>query len=141
MGSLVSPIVANLYREYFERKALSTASTPPRHRFRFVDDTFVIQQENQKQNFLDHINKIDPAIKFTAGGNQENGTIPFLDTLVKPKADNSYYVFLCIENLLILTNTYSEIAIIILLLSIVWLVLLPTGQKLFTLDQGSWKMK
>ena len=88
MGSPVSPIVANLYMEYFERKALITASTPPRHWFRFVDDTFVIQQENQKQNFLDHINKIDPAIKFTVEGNQENGAIPFLDTLVKPEADN-----------------------------------------------------
>ena len=28
MGSPVSPIVANLYMEHFERKALSTASTP-----------------------------------------------------------------------------------------------------------------
>ena len=29
MGSLVSPIVANLYMEYLEQKALSTASHPP----------------------------------------------------------------------------------------------------------------
>ena len=28
MGSLVSPIVANLYMEYFEQKALSTAPYP-----------------------------------------------------------------------------------------------------------------
>ena len=28
MGSPVSPIVANLYMEYFEQKALSTATTP-----------------------------------------------------------------------------------------------------------------
>ena len=28
MGSLVSPIVANLYIEYFEREALCSASTP-----------------------------------------------------------------------------------------------------------------
>ena len=82
MGSTVSPIVANLYMEYFERKAHSTTSIP-RHWFRFVDDTFAIQQEDQKQNFLDHINKIDPAIKFTVEGNQENGAIPFLDILVK----------------------------------------------------------
>ena len=58
MGSLVSPIVANLYMKYFEREALHTASTP-RHWFRFVDDTFVIQQESHKQLFLDHINSID----------------------------------------------------------------------------------
>ena len=29
MGSLVSPIVANLYMESFERKALSSAINPP----------------------------------------------------------------------------------------------------------------
>ena len=32
---------------------------------------------------------MDPAIKFTIEGNPENGTIPFFDTLVKPKADNT----------------------------------------------------
>ena len=53
---------------------------------RYVYDTFVIQREDQKQIFLDHINKIDPAIRFTAEGNQENGAIPFLDTLVQPEA-------------------------------------------------------
>ena len=88
MGSLVSPIVANLYMQDFEKKALSTAFTP-RHWFRFVYDTFVIPQEPHKQLFLDHINNMDPAIMFTVEGNQENGTIPFLDTLVKPEADNS----------------------------------------------------
>ena len=49
----------------------------------------VIQKEDQKQIFLDHIDKMDPAIKFTVEDNQENGTIPFLDTLVKPEAHNS----------------------------------------------------
>ena len=56
---------------------------------RYVDDTSVIQREDQKQIFLNHINKIDPAIKFTVEGNHENGTIPFLDTIVKLEADNS----------------------------------------------------
>ena len=54
-----------------------------------MDDTWVIQQQAHKQLFLDHINSIDPSIKFTVEGNQENGAIPFLDTLVKPEADNS----------------------------------------------------
>ena len=79
MGSPVIPIVANLYMDYFERKALSTTSTP-RLWMRYVDDTFVIQKEDQKQIFLDHINKLDPAIKFTVEDNQKNGAIPFLDT-------------------------------------------------------------
>ena len=89
MGSPVSPIVANLYMEHFEEDLLGSASYLPRIWYRFVDDTWVIQQQAHKQLFLDHINSIDPNIKFTVKGNQENGAIPFLDTLVKPETDNS----------------------------------------------------
>ena len=38
---------------------------------------------------LEHINEVGPAISFKVEGNQENGTIPFPDTLVKPEADNT----------------------------------------------------
>ena len=51
MGSPVSPLVVNLYMEHFERKVLRIASTP-RLWMRYVDDTFVIQQEGHKQTFL-----------------------------------------------------------------------------------------
>ena len=87
MGSPVSPIVANLYMEYFEQKALSTA--PPRFWHRYVDDTFVIHEEANKQGFLQHINSVDPAIKFTVEDNKEDGSIPFLDTIVKPEVNGS----------------------------------------------------
>ena len=83
MGSLVGPIVANLYMEYLERKALSTS--PSRFWCRFVDDTFVIHKDVNKQGFLQHINSVDPAIKFTVEDNKEDGSIPFLDTIVKPE--------------------------------------------------------
>ena len=89
MGSPVSPIVANLYMEHFEREVLRSASHLPRFWYRFVDDTWVIQQQAHKEHFLDHMNSVDPAIKFTVKGNQKDGAIPFLDTLVKPMADNS----------------------------------------------------
>ena len=49
---------------------------------RYVDDTFVIQQEGHKQTFLEYINKVDPAIKFPVEGNQGNSSIPFLDTFI-----------------------------------------------------------
>ena len=88
MGSLVSPIVANLYMEYLEQKALHTAPIP-RFWCRFVNDTFVIHKEVNKQDFLQHINSVDPAIKFTVEDNKEDGSIPFLDTIVKPEADGS----------------------------------------------------
>ena len=106
--------------ENFGKKVLNSTSTPLRLWMRYVDDTFVIQREDQKQTFLDHINNIDPAIKFTVEGNQENGTIPFHDTLVKPEADNSSFLLQYAENPCILTNTYSGIAVIISLLHTVW---------------------
>ena len=85
MGSPVSPILANLYMEYFEQKALSTAPTP-RFCCQYVDDTFVIQEEIHKLDFLEHIKSVDPAIQFTVENNKEDGAIPFLDTIVKPEA-------------------------------------------------------
>ena len=54
-----------------------------------MDDTFVIQKEVNKQNFLQHINSVDPAIQFAVENNKEDGAIPFLDTTVKPEVDGS----------------------------------------------------
>ena len=89
MGSSISPIVANLYMEYLEQRALMTAPNPPRFWHRFVDDTFVIHMEANKQGFLQHINSVDPAIRFTVEDNKEDGSIPFMDTIVKPEADGT----------------------------------------------------
>ena len=82
MGSPVSAIVANLYLEYFEQKALSTAPHTPRFLKRYVEDTFVIQKEVNKQDFLQHI-------QFTVENNKEDGVILFLDTIVKPETDGN----------------------------------------------------
>ena len=54
---------------------------------------------------------MDPAIKFTVESNQENGTIPFLDTLVKPEAEIPYPLY-CIGNLGTLISNYNGIATI-----------------------------
>ena len=71
------------------RERLSVLLSTPQAWYRFVDDTCVIQKQAHKQEFLDHINSVDPANKFTMEGTQGNGAIPFLDTLVTPLADNS----------------------------------------------------
>ena len=54
-----------------------------------MDDTFVIHKEANKQGFLQHINSVDLAIRFTVEDNKEDGSIPFLDTIVKPEVDGS----------------------------------------------------
>ena len=78
MGSPVSPIVANLYTEYLEQKALSTAPNPPSFCCRYVDDTFVIHKEVNKQGFLQHINSVDSAIRFTVKDNKRGWVHPLL---------------------------------------------------------------
>ena len=54
---------------------LSVLLSTPRSWYRFVDDTWVIQKQAHKQEFLDHINSMDPAIKFTVEGAQANEVI------------------------------------------------------------------
>ena len=82
MGSLLSPIVANIYMEHFETKALETAPHPPGLWKRFVDDTFVILETTYKEEFFQHINGIEEKIQFTAKNTRADGSLPFLDTLV-----------------------------------------------------------
>ena len=53
----------------------------------YVGDTWVVQREENKQNFLQHINSVDPAITFTGEDNKEDGSIPFLDIHCQPEAD------------------------------------------------------
>ena len=89
MGSLISPIVANLYMENFEEKAISTAPHPPYLWKRFVDDTFTIIESSERRPFLDHINSIDQHIQFTCEEQREDGSIPFLDILVMPNEDET----------------------------------------------------
>ena len=48
IGSLMSPILANLFKENFEVKALSTASNHTGLWRRYVDDTFVVQKASSE---------------------------------------------------------------------------------------------
>ena len=89
MGSPISPIVANLFMEDFEVKAINTAQNPPKMWKMYVDDTCVILDSARKEEFFQHINSIDPHIQFTAEDAKADGSIPFLDTLVMPQSDGS----------------------------------------------------
>ena len=77
MGSSLSPIVANLFMEDLETKALATAPSTPKIWKRFVDDAFTIIQKADKDAFLNHINSIDENIHFTYEDPKEDGSLPF----------------------------------------------------------------
>ena len=89
MESPLSPTVANIFMENFEKEALDTAPHPPSLWKRYVDDTFVIQEEQYKNEFFQHINSLDNNIKFTAETTKADGSMPFLYTLVTPQSDGS----------------------------------------------------
>ena len=74
---------------FFEDRALSTAVNPPRWWKRFVDDTFFILKKDKKEEFLQHINSVDPSIQFTTEEQKEDGSMPFLDILVTPQEDGT----------------------------------------------------
>ncbi|KAI0224560.1 hypothetical protein LSAT2_024435 [Lamellibrachia satsuma] len=72
LGSLVSPIVANLYMEHFEEKVMREAPHPPDIWLRYVDDTFTVLQESKVEHFTHHLNSVDENIKFTIEPEQDN---------------------------------------------------------------------
>ena len=88
MGSPVSPIVANLVMEWLEQQAIATApmNCKPRLWKRYVDDVLEIVRKGTVEDHTKHINQIDTSgnIKFTHE-TEDNGTIPFLDTLIAKK--------------------------------------------------------
>ena len=76
--------------EAFEHRAINTAWNPPMIGRRYVDDTFVVQQESYKDEFFQHINTVDTAIKFTVEEDGPDGSIPFLDILITPQSDGTF---------------------------------------------------
>ena len=88
MGSPVSPVIANLYMEHFEKAALSTSPVTSKIWLRFVDDTFVIIPKSGVNEFFEHINSQNAHIKFTSE-QEEDGHLAFLDTCISRNPDGS----------------------------------------------------
>ena len=97
MGSPLSSIVANLFMESLEEKALESSPQKPRIWLRYVDDTFVVWSHGNEtlQKFQQHLNKQHPNIVFTME-EELDAQIPFLDVMVnrsrnKTQARTSVY--------------------------------------------------
>ncbi len=81
MGSPVSPVIANLYMEEIEERAIANTANPPKVWHRYVDDVLSVMKKDAISTFHDELNSIDPHISFTIEY-ETNGQIAFLDTLI-----------------------------------------------------------
>ena len=54
-----------------------------------MDDTFTIIKKQHKNSFLEHLNTINPSIKFTSEDTRPDGSMPLLDILITPMDDGS----------------------------------------------------
>ena len=91
MGGPASSVVAEIFMQSHDKRALSTFLSPPKVYERFVDDTFCIIKRDDIQKFHEHINSLEIKIKFTIE-EELNGQLPFLDTLLKRNEDGSISV-------------------------------------------------
>ena len=88
MGSPCSPVVANIYMEYFEDLALGPELPIPIKEWkRYVDDVFSIIPNGKWNTMLNYLNSIDPHIKFILEQPNMEGAIPFLDTPPQPRGE------------------------------------------------------
>ena len=74
VGSPCSPVVANIYMEYFENLPLGPElPVPVKDWKRYIDDVFSIIPKGNWDKMLQYLNSIDPHIKFTIEQPNEEG--------------------------------------------------------------------
>lgn len=91
ISSSFSPVVANLFMEDFEAKALASAQLGRKLWKLFVDDTFILWPHggDKLDMFFQHIKNQSSSIKFTMEP-KVNVSHPFLDVLISKKDDVSF---------------------------------------------------
>ena len=82
MGSPLGPALANIFVGYYEEKLFSEISKSAVY-FRYVDDTFVIfQNEKESDEFLIRLNGLHSSLQFTFE-KEKNNSFPSLDVHVE----------------------------------------------------------
>lgn len=87
MGSKLAPYLSNVFMSNMEVNLKQNFNLFPRIWLRYVDDIFAIVKQPNLSAIFNHINTIDPAIKFTME-TEENGILNFLDIKIIRKTNN-----------------------------------------------------
>ena len=89
MGSNLSPVLSNLYMEYFESVLLPQIKPVEMFWVRYVDDIFACWDDSwgSFDDFFQRLNSLVPSIKFKVEWENE-GKLPFLDVLVIKNGDS-----------------------------------------------------
>ena len=91
MGSPLSPIIADLYMEQFERDVKVLSENKPKIWLRYVDDIISIWEHGREalEKFLSHLNSHRDSIKFSMEV-EMNGCLPFLDVTIHKEGNKLY---------------------------------------------------
>ena len=107
MGNPLSPVLSNIYMEFFEVNLLSTIKDVNVIWYRYIDDVLCLWPINDNlNNFFNNLNNLVESIKFTFEI-EINNILPFLDVLIhrvecsgfkfsvyrKPTSNNSFIHF------------------------------------------------
>ena len=96
--------------EWLENKATCITTAPitcrPRFWRRYVDDVLEIVRKGDFDNLTENLNKVDPTNSIKFNEEEEDGAIPFLDTLIMRKPDG--LVKLCIYRKKTHTDQYLQ---------------------------------
>ena len=88
MGNPLSPVLSNLYMEYFETHLLPNILASNVKWFRYIDDILCLWPSNiDHAQFLTQLNSLVPSIKFSVEL-ENNCKLPFLDVLIHKTIPN-----------------------------------------------------
>jgi hypothetical protein len=86
-------VTADLYMEQHEMNAVRTSEDAPSDQARYVDDYISrMEDENNADRYLNHLNSLEPEIQFTIE-KEENNKISVLDLQIEKDLANSRLVF------------------------------------------------